>query len=255
MFPVLWLGLSACRVVDAPQALEDLAVFGFVHFDDGDAFTEATVAGLSARIDENAEPLLEGYRVGELSTEDLATAGIDVGEIEAIGGIAVTIPQRSEVDDLIGIITSDTIAADFTTTLEYDVLTSTDRDCFLSHACDSYTFEAFRVNDVGILGTSEQTFTMTVRWVALPDGRVGALARQLVVDPTTLSSGLARIDQNFILDFYEPLPTGGSRRFQANWIAYALLGLDLPDGIALDLAVNALRNRGEEMDTLIESRQ
>lgn len=250
--PTWILVLAGCGVVDAPEEIEDLAVFGFVEFEHGDSFRRSTADALVDAVALVEDELLEGYRVDSLVHQDLIDAGIeDAPEPRALIGIAAIIQMESALDDVIEVLTSPTLPEMFASTLEYDVHEATDRDCFLAHDCESYRFSATRTNDLGLVGTSVQDFEMTLYWVELSDGRTGVVVRQLSPDETEMSSGLLRLYQNYIFDFIEPTASGGTRRFEANWVDVEILGLDLPDSIALDLAVSSLQRRGAEIDAFL----
>lgn len=250
LVPIATILACGCKVVDAPDDLEDLAVFGFVHFDDGDAFREETADALTLSVDDNLVELREGYRVDSLTGEDLEGAGVEAPEPRELIGVATVIEMATSLDEVLEILCGDDIAENFASTLEYTVHDSTDLDCFLTRTCESYAFDATRMNDLGLMGTSEQDFSMTLRWVDLADGREGVLIRQLSPEEVDMSSSLVRLHQNYIFDFLEPTENGGTRRFEANWVDVEILGIDIPDSLALDLAVSSLQRRGEEIDAL-----
>ena len=75
---------SACTVVDAPEEIEDLVVYGFEHFDDDEEYLIAVGEGLFPWVDENFEELTDGYRVEDLSVENLENAGVEDPDLSLI---------------------------------------------------------------------------------------------------------------------------------------------------------------------------
>jgi hypothetical protein len=73
LFP-LWL--LACRpAVDAPDDVEEQALFGFVHFDEP-GFVEAVADDLLAFVHDPPAELEEGFVVDSLRADDLAAVGV-----------------------------------------------------------------------------------------------------------------------------------------------------------------------------------
>jgi hypothetical protein len=240
---------TGCKVVDAPQNLEDLMVFGFESFGD-DRAMQATIDELLPLIDENAEDLTDGYRVATLGPEHLAAAGIEDAEVSGIVGAMGLIPYRNPVDPVIEMITSHDKEALFDHIDAFSVVDIGDRACFLAHGCVSFSQEVEETASVAILGSSERRYTHTVQWVDHDIGKV-AVIRSLSPEPIEFSSNLARVNQQYGLVYL--LPDGaGARRVEAFWADAEVIGMDVPDSFAVDTAINQMGNTAELIDDLID---
>ncbi len=248
------LGVSAlaggCKVVDAPENLEDLMVFGFESFGD-DRAMQATIDELLPLIDENGEDLSDGYRVATLDVEHLEAAGVADAEVSGIVGAMGLIPYRNPVDPVIEMITSHDKEALFDHIDAFSAVDIGDRDCFLAHECVSFSQEVEETASVAVLGSSDRVYTHTVQWVEHDELGSVVVIRSLSPDPIEFSSNLARVNQQYGLVYL--LPEGsGAQRVEAFWADAEVIGMDVPDSFAVDTAVNQMGNTAELIDDLID---
>ncbi|MEZ4315871.1 MAG: hypothetical protein R3F61_00130 [Myxococcota bacterium] len=242
--------LAGCKVVDAPDNLEELVVFGFETFGDARAM-EATLDELVPLVDQNEEDLTDGYRVDQLGVEQLELAGIEGAEVSGIVGAMGLIPYRNPVDPVIDVATSPDKAELFEQITEFSATEIGDRACFLAHECESFGQEVFETANVSLLGTSVRHYTHTIFWIEHETfGRVAAI-RSLSPDPIEFSSNITRVNQQYGLVYI--LPDGdGARRVEAFWVDAEVIGLDVPDSFAVDTAINQMGNQAENIDDIIE---
>ena len=248
MWLALWIG---CAVVEAPESLEDLMVYGFVHTADEDARPiEAAAADLPGQVSRYAADLREGYSVSSLTVDDLAAVGLAVDRDIDVVGVAYLLEQSATVDEIASVLVGGDLSQVFEKTLEYAIHREDDLDCFLAHQCETYTNAGTRVTDAGLFGTATQDFESHVRWVALADGGAGLVLRQLSPDETEISSGLAAVHQsyNWALMYRDGATT---RRIEAYWADAEVVGLDVPATFALDLAVSSNVERAAELDAYL----
>ena len=143
--------LLGCKVVDAPENLEDLVVFGFETFGDEPSM-QATVDNLLPLLVTNEAALSEGVRVGELTTEQLAAAGIENESTESIAGAMGLVPYRSDVDEVLSIIIADDKEVYFDNFEVFTPEDRSDRACFVAHTCDTFEQYIEETVDVAVLG-------------------------------------------------------------------------------------------------------
>lgn len=245
---------TGCRVVDAPDNLEDLVVFGFVHFTEPDeAYPAEAAEGLVPLAAEYATELAEGYRVDELDQEDIDTIGLDASIEEGVLGVAAKVAMTSSLDDFAWAWSWPRMDEVSEITLAFEVLEEEgDRDCFLSHECESYGYDAWRQNDMGLFGQSEQNLRRDFRWTALLDGTPVLTIREMVPDETVMSSNIVAVHQqyNYAVLFASE---DGIERLDAFWIEAEVIGSDIPDTFALDFAVNSMQKTAESVDAFVDA--
>ncbi|MCB9698696.1 MAG: hypothetical protein H6738_18080 [Alphaproteobacteria bacterium] len=256
--PLLLVGLCAtgCKVIDAPEDLEDLAVFAFRTFaDDDPAFPTTAVDGLQPVLTTNAEELAAGYRVTELTEADLEAVGLTSTIDDGITGMAATASYDSDADDIAAAWTNPHMDEVIASTLAYELISEDgDRDCFLDHACERYAVQARRVNDMSLFGTSEQVFTRELRWAWSETlERELLTARDLAPDPSTMSSDFVAVDQQYSYSLFLP-EESGTLRFDTFWLEVRVIGLDIPDTFALDMSISMMGNTADQVDAWVAAR-
>jgi hypothetical protein len=241
---------GGCKVVDAPQNLEELMVFGFESFGD-DRAMQATLDELVPLIDTNEEDLSDGYRIATLGPEHLAAAGVEDVEVSGITGAMGLVPYRNPVDPVIEVITSHDKDVLFDHIDEFSATDIGDRACFLAHDCPSFSQEVEETASVVLLGSAARRYTHTVQWVDHEAYGSVAAIRSLAPEPIEFSSNLANVFQQYGLVFL--LPDGdGARRVEAFWADSEIIGLDVPDSFSVDTAVNQMGNTAEQIDGVID---
>jgi len=247
---LLVLATTGCKVVDAPDNLEELVVFGFESFGD-ERSMKATLDELVPLVDLNAADLSDGFRVSDLGVEQLVSAGIEGAEVAGIVGAMGLMPYRNPVDPVIDIATSHDKADLFEQITEFSATDLTDRECFLAHECESFSQSVDETAQVALLGSSARSYTHTVYWIEHEEYGTVAAIRSLSPDPIEFSSNLAKVNQQYGLAYI--IPDGdGARRVEAFWVDAEIIGMDVPDSFAVDTAVSQMAKQAENIDAIIE---
>lgn len=244
------LALDGCKVVDAPNTLQELMVFGFVHTTD-EAEIQAVADELPPKVKRNLVEIEKGFRVDSLKPRDLRSVEVDPGDIDEIVGALGRIEYLNDLPDVLDAISfphKDEIAEN---TTEYRVVDETDRACFLKGDCPSYEVTAEQITKQPIIGEITQTFSQVFVHVE-HEGEPAVASRILAPDPVDVSSGLVAVDQQYSFFVVRQLPKGGCERVESLWAEARMLGADLPDSFLVDQAVNAMDKQAERVDAWID---
>jgi hypothetical protein len=244
--------LSGCKVVDAPDSLEELVVFGFVHFDEDASYLEAMGEKLLPAVEEHEDELAEGYYVDLLTAEDLATAGVEEPETEGIiGALGRSAYQHAMVPVVCGITWPDKDETQaYDNYLDYELIDDGNRDCFLAGECDRYDHSATQIIDVPILGESTQTMERSFRWVRPAEGEAWIASKLLSPTPVEFTTSILAVDQQY--SFFALYPDGDiARRVEAFWVEARALGAELPEAFAVDMAVGEMQTQADRVDEFL----
>jgi hypothetical protein len=243
IIPLLPLLLAGCRVVDAPDAIEELVVYGFVHFDDDVDYLEAMGDKLFPAVAEHEDELAEGYFVDLLTAADLELAGVQDAETEGIIGALGSSNYTNGPDK------ADTVA--FESYLEYTLEDDGNLDCFLARECDRYDTTATQRVTASILGEATQTFSRSFRWVEPRDTDPYVVSRLLAPEPIAFDSEILAVDQQYSLVVLYP-DGQATRRLETFWVEARALGFELPEAFAVSNAVSTMQNQADEIDAFID---
>ena len=251
--PILLL-LGGCKVVDAPETLEALVVFGFVHFDDDIAYLEAVGEGLFPEVEAHADELAEGYFVDLLTADDLALAGVEAAQTEGIIGALGRAEYTNGLDPVLcGMTWPDKANTEaFGSYRSFEVEDDGNLACFLARECDRYDTVATQTVDASILGEATQSFQRSFRWVEPADGDPYVVSRLLAPEPIAFSTEILAVDQQY--SFVVLHSDGGhTRRIETFWVEARALGFELPEGYAVSSAVKTMQNQADEIDAFIDA--
>ena len=248
LLPLIFL--SGCKVTDAPESLEDLVVYGFVHFDDEDAgILEETVANLGPLVDSHSDDLGDGVRVEELRNVDLVAAGVPDADVEGIVGALGAVTYVSGLDDVFEITSHHHKDELFDNVSVYEVLEETDRDCFINHGCERFEQTLHEVTKITLLGEADRTFVNQFRWVNTDSGEA-LVIRSLSPDPVSFNSNIVKVHQQYAFVVLEEVGAG-TERIESFWVDAEVIGLDVPDNYAVNSAINAMAEQAERIDEII----
>lgn len=240
-----------CRVVDAPDNLEDLMVFTFAHFDDDDAFLIEAGEALQPLVVQHIDDLSGGYRINNPTEDDLVQAGVPEPDLTHIIGALGQADYRHDIDTVLEVLThpaKDQIFDDYT---HFDLLDSSNRACFLSRECETYEIRVEQTLKIPLLGQSDATYTQVYRHVEGPDGLPYVFSRVVNPEGVTFSSAIVDVDQQY--QVYAMYPhAGGTRRVEAYWVEAQFVGLEIPDSVAVDQFASSLDNWAEQIDGYID---
>ncbi len=242
---------SACTVVDAPEDIEELVVYGFEHFEDDEEHLIAVGEGLFPWVDDNFEELTDGYRVEDLSIENLENAGVEEPDIDGVLGALTSANYRNTLDAVLPILTAANKDELFEQVEEFDMTEQTDVECFLADECDTWTYTATQTVRVPLLGRSTQTWTQTLRWVHPDEGEPFIAGRSLSPTPVEFSTRIVAVDQSYAMFFVYPW-NDGARRAEAFWVESRVIGADVPDSFAVSQAANAVGDQAARVDDVLD---
>jgi hypothetical protein len=250
---VIPLLLAGCKVVDAPDALEELVVYGFVHFDDDIEYLEAMGEKLFPAVAEHEDELAEGYFVDLLTAGDLTLAGVEDAETEGIIGALGRSDYTHDLDAaLCGISWPDKANTEaFESYLEYTLEDDGNLDCFLARECERYDSTATQRVDAPILGEAVQSFSRSFRWVEPRDTEPYVVSRLLAPEPIAFETEILAVDQQYSLVVLYP-DGQATRRLETFWVEARALGFELPEAFAVSNAVNTMQNQADEIDAFID---
>ncbi|MEN0064107.1 MAG: hypothetical protein AAGA48_18280 [Myxococcota bacterium] len=250
---VWWFALTACKVVDAPESLEELAVFAFVNLDERSAFVDEAADGLVNLIESDDGQIEQGYRVDSLTSAELALVGVQKDLENEVTGAAGQVRMTSSLNDVADVVTLPDLSPVFERTLRYSVTLDeeSDRRCFLDRDCNRLAQTGSRENDQPWpIGETKQDFDQLFRWGETQDGRSVLLFRTLVPEETETSVGVVNLLQNYVLAaIWES--EDGTARLEINWVDANVAGVEIPDSFALDQVVNAMQQQAEEIDKFV----
>lgn len=249
---LLFLSLG-CKPIEAPQNLEELVVFGFVHHQE-DGYPEATSEELLPLANQKFEDLQDGYSVHSLTSTDLEEAGMvspDATDIiGALGGVNYT----HSVDEVLSILTRGDKEDLYDDTPVYDLNDTTDIDCFLARECETLEQEITEATEVAILGLSTRTFTQQYRWVEPEGMEPMVLIRTLCPEGVSFDVDWLVVFQQYAFIALYP-HEGGARRIETFWVDAEFIGMDVPESTAVNNAVGQMAAQAEDVDALIDALQ
>lgn len=251
--PLLLLS-TGCQATRAPEAWEDLVVYGFVEYEGRETALRDLFDGAVTTADANPEAFAEGYAVTALGTDSLEEAGVVglpafEGAPPAILGASAATAMRADFDAVIEVVTSDRLEEVYGLTVQYDAENTTDRDCFLAGDCDTFQFDGYRVN-TSFFGETRQSFVRQFRRVEADDGTPVVVQRTLSPTGMEIDSALFRVHQHYDLSLLWP-GDSGTRRIETFWVQAEIIGADVPETVALSQAVRAMHQSAEELDAYL----
>ena len=246
--------LMGCKVVDAPEDLEALMVYGFTYFGDEDErYLQETADSLLPILARDAESLADGNRINDLTAADLEQAGVTAPIESGIVGAVGLVEYRHDVVDILDVVSHPDKAAMFPDNfLEYVVQQSTDRPCFLSEECPTLDQTIFEKTKIVLLGEGERTYDSSYRWITAEEAGRVAFIRQIAPEEMKFSSGIAVVNQQYsFVMLYED--GGVAHRVEAFWVDAEVIGMDVPDSYSVDQAVNAMSDQAARVDDWLDA--
>jgi hypothetical protein len=244
---------GGCKVVDAPDALEELVVFGFVHYDEDIEYLEAVGEKLFPGVEGLDAELEEGYYVDLLTADDLAQAGVEDPETEGIiGALGRSVYTNDLIPVVCGISWLDKSTAQaYENYSSYEAQDDGNRDCFLAGECERYDQTASQVIEIPILGEATQTFQRSFRWVYPDDGEPWIASRLLSPQPIEFTTEILAVDQQY--SFFALYPDGGvTSRVEAFWVEARALGFEMPETFAVANAVTEMQTSADRVDAFLD---
>ncbi len=247
------LGLTGggCTVVDAPDTLEELVVFGFEHFDDDEVYLQAMGEKLLPAVEEHLDELDEGFHVDALDETHLGAAGVDSPDAVSIIGALGAAHYRHDLDGALCGVLFPGKEEIFDNYLVYDLEDDGNLDCFLTGDCDRYESVAEQTVQVPVLGEASQTVRRDFRWVRPRGQDAYVVSRTLAPEPIEFDTTLMAVDQQYALVVLVP-HDGGARRIETFWVEARVLGMDVPEYFAVTSAVNEMQDQTDRIDEWLD---
>jgi hypothetical protein len=253
---MILFALTACNSpffggLDAPDAVEDLMVFGLLNYEEARG-REAFVNQAQTAYDEHQRRLRDGLRVDSLTSEDLLAGGLSqqLPEDGTVVGVAATLSFDSDFEDVVRVLTGDmSQVVSGTRTYERAAYDPADRDCFLARDCDALDIDVSREVG-GFWGTAIQDVTVQFRWVERSDGTEVFLFRGMAPEPFETDSTIYQTNQHY--QFYSMVDgPDGPTKLEAHWVDAIAIGVPVPDQLLADGAVNEMKNHRDQIDDFI----
>ncbi len=250
---LLFALLLACSAPpEAPQELDELVGYFFAHTNDADEATLAVGAdNLDTWMDTRLEETLDGYSVKVLAQS--ALDALDDHERPTAGLVGAAVGHESPHDVTLlaaGVITTDAVERDPDVTLSYRRESDDDAGCFLDHECDTYTYTYWATDALPLgLEVSYQN-VVEYRWFTMNSGEPGLVTRQWMADPAEFNVEWLQVQAQYYS--WVSLPhDGGSRNMYALWAQTQLTGTDVPEDLALNLAIGSMSSGGDKLDAWV----
>ncbi len=237
---------------DAPEEFDELCHFIFAHYDDENP--EALVAALDnldVWLHDHPEEPQEGYAI-ELLEETTVDALPGEHDVTDIRGAAVVTETGNGADLLAHAL----VVADQTevfpgmyTTFErtYDG----DPECFVDMECGEIEVDNWSVAEMalGIVQSSDSTGQFL--WVDTDRGPT-LLNRSWMNGPAGFSVDWLTAEEQLYLAVVAPREGGGVWRVQVAWLVAEIFGGEVPEGTALNLVIDGMRDRDEELYVFVD---
>jgi hypothetical protein len=241
---IAFSSLAGCRrLPDAPQSLEELTNYLFVHFeDDNDLALQAGVINTHDWLALNFKEANTGYRVQDLSIDAVDNLGIDP-VLEGQVGVAVGYDVQANTEALMNVIvTVDGNDMDPEHYLLYDRTFLTDPNCFLSGECDflSYTLESISTYPLSLEVRAWNT--TEIRRVPF-GGQSAYILRNWMTAPAEINVDWIAFDQQYYISTILPCEAA-TRRLDAGWIVADFGLLPIPEEVIVSLAVDSMLDAG-----------
>jgi hypothetical protein len=251
-----FLALVGChKAVDAPANLEALMVYGFVNYNEDDAYLVATEDGLIPEVKKHLDEMGDGYKVDNLTSDDLMAAGVeDPPDLTDIIGAMGTVDYTHDLDDVVDAVSNEHKDEMFDNFLEYEVLDTTDRKCFLAHECDRLDQKVHEKTHVDFIGDADRTYTNSYRWIDDPDLPAGVVIQQLNPTQVDFEGSMINVTVYQQYEFVVMWDNGKhtTRRADAFWVDFEVAGMEVSDNFAVNNAVGQMGKQAENIDAWLD---
>jgi hypothetical protein len=253
--PVVLVLAAGCKAPpDAPDELDELVGYMYGHMPDEDQDAmQAGAANMDTWLFDGIDQTLEGYRVNNLSTEEIDALGEGDRDLDGLVGAAVGHVSDNAPHDLAAAAIGDDPLEMYPDT--YDDFTRDvhgDMDCFLAGDCERLETEITSVLNYP-LGVQVTTHSMIqYRWIDTDPGPV-LVERTWLREPATVNVSWLTVDQQYYL--WVVLPDGdGARTLQSTWVVATLTGASVPENAALDMVINSMSGTADKLDAWVDAK-
>jgi len=251
LFPAFFV---ACGPPEAPKTLDDLSSFLFEHvWDANEDYLVVGIENLDTWLKDNFESTEDGYSVTNLTQEAVATLEGDGRSVEGLMGAAVGYDVPYPAEDIV-------LAMAFDDPMllypgDYEVYTrdyKSDTECFKTRDC--MTLEFFQhVQAFYPLGIEIETDSRTqYHWVETEHGWSGVY-RNWSRSPPTINKSWLTVDQQYYMAVSIPKADGTTRRVEAMWVIAEIGDASVPEGMALNMTIDAMKTTGPKLTAYFAS--
>ena len=260
MRPFLFLlipvfALACKKPPEAPATLDDLCGYLYGHFLDED--TEALEVGLE-NLDnwllQNIEATKEGYSVTNLASETVNAIDDREHDLEGLVGAAVgtegPYTPQALADTLI-LVPPTELSPGMYVTYDRTYLPGGDEgkrnaQCFVDQECEFLEVDNV-MSSTYLLGLTVDTSTHgQYRWVETVEGQA-MLQRTWLSAAAELNFDWIAVDDQFFLNVIVPRDDGAVR-LTATWIVARFIGVDMPEGTALNMVIDQMMSIYVDVD-------
>lgn len=245
--------MTACRAPDAPEDFDALNSYLYMHFESPDRFVEEGLNNLIEWLPTHEQELKEGYRVSNLSDEAIETTG-QTPPSQLIG-IALGVDYGHAVDD-VAYASFSVHPEDLDPEAEnYNIrIYHTDVPCFLAHECDVVQYSG-EVQSFLPLGIEVISYIFSeARWVET-DWGTAYIQRRWQTQTPEISVDWAHVsgEYGFIITLPKQNDTDNTLRIEATWMDMSIDGLPIPEDLAIQLSLGALRDSINITDNYLDN--
>ena len=241
-----------CRPPEAPSTLDDLSSFLFEHTWDEEAdYLEVGAENLTLWLVDNMEATNDGYEVTNLSAEAVATLEGEMRNVDGLIGAAVAYDiEHPPVDVIRAMAYHDPLDMYPDTYEYYDRSYIQGEDCFHDRDCDRIDYEVHSLAYLPLGIEVTANFRTQYHWVDMEHG-LGAVQRTWTRSPPEINKSWLSLEQEYFLAVTIPLEGGRSRRVESMWVIAELSNMDVPEGMALSMTIDAMKQTQEHLNNYL----
>ncbi len=248
------LVLAACKgpPIAAPETIDNLFDFLFVHLEDGeDAEMEEGADLLVDWMDEHLDETKNGYKVDNLDQEGVDALGEGEQDLSSLAGAAVGHESVNTVDALVST-TATVSSVDLYQYESFERDYQGDVDAFLAHDDPRLDTEIRASSSYAGIITVETHSQVQYRWVNSKHGPA-LFERTWLLDPCVVTpEDIVAVDQQYFLWGIVPNEDGSSRNIQVTWVVAEVFLDDMPEDTAIDLMIGSMAGMAKKLDAYIE---
>jgi hypothetical protein len=235
--------LVGCGPAEAPEELDQLTGFLFVHAQDEDLKQlDAGFVNLRKWMNNHLAETKEGFTVNNLSQKEANELDACERNITGLIGAAVATESAFGVVPVVGVTVAGPTMEVFPGFLTYqreNILN--DADCFMDQSCELLHYDTYSVKQFP-LGIEASVNNRTQhRWIETDQG-TAHISRSWLMQPLRATPNWLQVRQQFYLSAMIPWKEGKSIRLQALWAITELGDAPVPESTALNIAIDEMKS-------------
>ena len=253
LVPVAAILGSGCRPPEAPGKLDTLSSYLFGHvMTDDPKHLEVGLDNLRVWFKNHLEETEEGYEVNNLDQAQVDELDNCKRDATGLLGAAVATRRSYDLEDMVHTniaIPAVDVYPDVIFSRRTDF--SPDRDCYLDQRCDRLQYRTMTEQNFPLGLNVRSKNGIQHRWVETEQGTANVY-RTWLQKPAIMSWDWLHVDTQFYLSVAMPWE-GGTIRLQATWAATEFGSSPVPEGTALNHAINTMRDTDETVAEYLEN--